>query len=59
MGNALGTNIYIRTREEYERDGQVDPDITASNLVLYRSLLVFANLPIGFQRKRYLYEARL
>jgi len=59
MGNALSTNIYIRTGEDHEKDGQVDPDIKASDLVLYRFLLAFADPPIGVQRKRYLYEARL
>lgn len=60
MGNTLvSKNIYIRTNEGHERDGQVDPDITASNLGLRRFLLAFADLPIGVRRKRYLYAARL
>jgi hypothetical protein len=59
MGNTLSKNIYISTNEDHKRDGQVDPDTTASNLGLRRSLLAFADLPIGVQRKRYLDGARL
>jgi hypothetical protein len=59
VSNTLSKNIYIRTNEDHERDGQVDPDITASNLGLCRSPLAFADLPIGVQRKKYLYGARL
>lgn len=59
MGNTLSEYIYVRTNEDKERDGQVDPDTTALDLGLCRSPLAFADLPIGVRRKIYLDGGRL